>query len=154
MVQDFAGLETFQATVPNDLKSRIQFEEQDILKPNAHADADVYLLRSILHDWSDKYAIQILQNLVPALKDGAWVLIADFISPETSTEGPKWLERLSTIRGMQMMTMDNSPERTEKDWVDVVKRSDSRYSVEAVVTPAGTAMSVIAIQFKAGSAAP
>lgn len=90
----------------------------------------------------------ILKNLVPALKNGARVLIADFIMPETST-GPMWIERLSTTKSMQMMAAVNSKERTEEDWVEVIKRADSRYSVEAVVTPPGSAMAVIEIVFKA-----
>lgn len=150
VVQDFATLESFHSGVPDGLKPRIRFQAQDILQPNACHGADVYLLRSILHDWSDKYAVLILKNLVPALKDGARVLIADFISPESSTSGPTWLERLSTIRSMQMMTVVNAPERAEKDWINVIKRADARYSVEAVVTPPGTAMSVIEIAFSAG----
>ncbi|KXX73822.1 6-hydroxytryprostatin B O-methyltransferase [Madurella mycetomatis] len=134
----------------DDLKPRILFQAQDILQPNAYHGADVYLLRSIPHDWSDKCAILILKNLAPALKDGARVLIADFISPEFGTLGPMWLERLSSIRSMQMMTVVNAPERAGKDWINVIKRADSRYSVEAVVTPPGTAMSVIEIVFSAG----
>jgi hypothetical protein len=149
VVQDFEGLKSFHDGVPDDLKPRITFEAQDILQPNKHQNGDVYLLRSILHDWSDKYAILILSNLVPVLKDGARVLIADFIGPETTQSGPMWLERLSTIRSMQMMTVVNAPERSENDWISVVKRADSRYSVKAVVTPLGTAMSVIEIVFNA-----
>jgi len=147
VVQDFAALGSYHDAVPDDLKPRIRFQAQDILKENAYPNGDVYLLRSILHDWSDKYAILILKNLVPVLKDGARVLIADFIMPETSSSGPMWLERLSTIRSMQMMTVVNAPERAEKDWRDVIKQADLRYSVEAVVTPPGTAMSVIEIKF-------
>ena len=149
VVQDFATLGSYHDAVPDNLKPRIRFEAQDILEPNAYRNGDVYLLRSILHDWSDKYAVLILKNLVPVLKDGARVLIADFIAPETSSSGPMWLERLSTIRSMEMMTVVNAPERTENDWRDVIKRADSRYSVEAVVTPQGTAMSVIEIKFNA-----
>ncbi|KAJ6018709.1 hypothetical protein N7522_000776 [Penicillium canescens] len=99
VVQDFEGLKSFHDGVPDELKPRITFQAQDILQPNKHQNGDVYL-RSILHDWSDKYAVLILSNLVPALKDGARVLIADFIGPEIIQSGPMWLERLSTIRSM------------------------------------------------------
>ena len=146
VVQDFASLESFHKNVPDELKPRISFQAQDILQPNTYRNGDVYLLRSILHDWSDKYAVIILKNLVPALKDGARVLIADFIMPESGT-GPMWVERLSTIKSMQMMTVVNSKERTEKDWAEVVKRADSRYSIQAMVTPPGAAMAVIEIMF-------
>ncbi|KAL8717535.1 MAG: hypothetical protein Q9225_005228 [Loekoesia sp. 1 TL-2023] len=148
VVQDFAPLQSFHETVPDELKPRISFQAQDILQPNTFRDADVYLLRSILYDWSDKYTVIILKNLVPALKDGARVLIADFIMPETGT-GPMWVERLPTINSIQMMTVVNSKERTEKDWAEVIKRADSRYSTEAMVTPPGAAIAVIEIIFKA-----
>lgn len=136
--------------MPEELRSRISFQEQEILKPNKLKDADVYLLRSILHDWSDKYAVIILKNLVPALKDGARVLIADFIMPEAG-KGPMWVERLSTTKSMQMMTMVNSKERAVDDWTSVIHRADSRYTVEAVVEPPGAAMAVIEIKFNANS---
>ncbi|CAG8898854.1 unnamed protein product [Penicillium egyptiacum] len=50
VVQDFEGLKSFHDGVPDNLKPWISFEAQDILKPNAHHNADVYLLRSILRD--------------------------------------------------------------------------------------------------------
>ena len=134
--------------MPDELKPRINFQAQDILLPNTLRDADVYLVRSILHDWSDKYAVIIVKNLVPILNDSARVLIADFVMPETGT-GPMSVERLSTIKSMQMMTVVNSKERTEKDWAEVIKRADSRYSIEAVVTPPGAAIAVMEIMFKA-----
>ena len=147
MVQDFASLSTFESTVPDNLKSRISFQAQDILEPNTLHGADVYLLRSILHDWSDKYAILILKNLVPALKDGARILIADFIMPEQG-KGPNWVERLSTTKSMQMMTVVNAKERTEEDWADIVRRADQRFELKAMVTPSGAAMAVIEIVFR------
>jgi hypothetical protein len=60
-------------------------------------------------------------------------------------------EHLSTSGSMQMMTVVNAPEQAEKDWIDVIQRADSRYYVEAVVTPPGTAMSIIKIMFNASS---
>ena len=44
--------------------------------------ADVYYFRSIFHNWSDKYCIQILQNLVPALKLGAKIVIHEYMLPD------------------------------------------------------------------------
>ena len=41
----------------------------------------MYLLRLVLHDWSNKYATLILHALIPALKQGAKVLINDRIVP-------------------------------------------------------------------------
>jgi hypothetical protein len=50
-------------------------------------DADIYLLRFILHNWSDSYCIDILRRLVPALKDGARVLVNDIVLPDLGGMG-------------------------------------------------------------------
>jgi hypothetical protein len=51
--------------------------------------ADIYLLRWILHDWSDKYCIKILQNLIPALRKGTKIVINDICIPEPGQLGPR-----------------------------------------------------------------
>ncbi|KUJ12941.1 S-adenosyl-L-methionine-dependent methyltransferase [Mollisia scopiformis] len=50
--------------------------------------ADVYYLRLVLHDWSDKYAIRILRNLIPALRKGARVLVSEICVPSPCTLSP------------------------------------------------------------------
>src|SRR4051812_21555044 len=90
-------------------------------------DADVYLFRHILHDWSDKYAIKILQNIVPVMKNGARVIAADFLMLEATT-GPLWKERVATSKSMQMMVVVNAKERTKEDWIELFRRADSRFS--------------------------
>lgn len=60
----------------------------DFLEVQPVHGADVYLLRWILHDWSDKYAIQILRNLTPALKKGARVVVNDVCLPAPGQVGP------------------------------------------------------------------
>jgi hypothetical protein len=39
--------------------------------------ADVYYLRWILHDWSDKYCVKILKSLIPAMKQGARLFLSE-----------------------------------------------------------------------------
>lgn len=68
--------------VPEDLRdrNRLRFMEHDFFKDQPIA-ADVFLLRWVLHDWSDKYAAQILQRLRPGLKKGTKVIIVDLCLP-------------------------------------------------------------------------
>ena len=68
--------------LPEDLADRVRFMAHDFFNEQPILDADVYLLRWILHDWSDKYAIRILRALIPALKDGAKILIIEQVLPE------------------------------------------------------------------------
>ena len=55
--------------------------------------ADVYLIRWCLHNWSDEYSIKILRALIPALKPGARVLVNDGVLPEPNTIDP-WDEKI------------------------------------------------------------
>lgn len=78
------------AEVPEDLKrgERLRFMAHDFFQEQPVKGADVYLLRWVLHDWSDKYAVKILRNLIPALKKGARVLISDLCVPPPCVLSP------------------------------------------------------------------
>lgn len=78
--------ETVQtATVPEDVTGRLIFRAHNFFTEQPRKNADVYFLRSILHDWSDKYAVQILKHLVPALKHGSKVILNEVCLPEPNT---------------------------------------------------------------------
>ncbi|KAJ9657495.1 hypothetical protein H2198_004256 [Neophaeococcomyces mojaviensis] len=66
---------------------KISFEAHNFFTPQPVKDADVYLLRFICHDYSDKYAAKILQSLVPALGPKSKVLIFDGVMPAPGTVG-------------------------------------------------------------------
>ena len=63
-------------------EDRISFAPHDFFTEQPVKGANVYLLRHILHDWSDKYAAQILKALVPALTKDSTILIMERILPE------------------------------------------------------------------------
>jgi len=68
------------------LDDQIDLMNHDFFEDQPVRDADVFLLRWILHDWSDEYAIRILRALVPAMKRGTRVLIHEYIVPEPSED--------------------------------------------------------------------
>lgn len=70
------------APVSKDLEGRISFMVHDFFTPQPVHGADVYVFRWIFHNWSDKYCVRILRNLVPALKHGAKVVINDVVLPK------------------------------------------------------------------------
>jgi hypothetical protein len=69
-------------TASEEFQNRLHFQEHNFFTKQTIKDADLYYLRSILHDWSDKYAIQIIRNLIPALKNGASVMVNEVCLPE------------------------------------------------------------------------
>lgn len=69
-----------QTKIPSDVSDRIDTAVHDFFEPQP-VTADVYVLRQILHDWNDKYCLDILRALMPALKPGAKILCNDFLVP-------------------------------------------------------------------------
>lgn len=74
-----------QRDLPMDLQDRITFMAHDFFDEQPVKHADVYTLRQILHDWSDKYAMRILRALVPSLKADAKVLVLEQVLPEPNS---------------------------------------------------------------------
>ena len=82
LVQDMAHVvEGASTNVPADLSGRVTFMDHDIFTEQPVV-ADVYFLRWILHNWPQKYAIQILKNLIPSLKPGARIIVQEKCMPE------------------------------------------------------------------------
>jgi SAM-dependent methyltransferase len=81
VVQDLPEALTGAAeAVPSEVADRIKFQEHDFFMPQT-VQADVYLFRNIFHNWPDAFAINILQQLVPALRKGSRIVIHDYLLP-------------------------------------------------------------------------
>lgn len=64
---------------------RVRWEAHDFFKEQPVKNARVYLLRFILHDYSDKYAAQILKAIIPAMGPESRILLFDGIMPAPNT---------------------------------------------------------------------
>ncbi|KEZ41639.1 hypothetical protein SAPIO_CDS6951 [Scedosporium apiospermum] len=91
-VEDLPKVQSaFEANVPADLESRVTFLAHDFFQLQP-VEADLYMIKLILHDWPDKECIQILQALRPSLRPGAKILFIDYVgkqdtvSKETQTD--------------------------------------------------------------------
>ncbi len=86
VVQDLPGtVKEGESLLREELKERITFMPHDFFTPQPVKEADVYFFRFILHNWSDNYCIQILRNLLPAMKEGSRVVIYEFLISEMAT---------------------------------------------------------------------
>ncbi|EHY57686.1 hypothetical protein HRR83_005406 [Exophiala dermatitidis] len=56
--------------------------EHDFFGPQPVKGAKAYMLRRVLHDYSDAVCIDILKQIVPAMASDSVVLIADFVFPD------------------------------------------------------------------------
>lgn len=66
-----------ESQAPEDVGDRIKYQSYDFFTDQIVKNADVYVFRTVIHDWPDSYAIRILRNQIPALKTGARILIND-----------------------------------------------------------------------------
>lgn len=73
--------------------SRITFLGHNFLEPQPVTDADIYMFRFVIHDWSDKYVVRILRNIALVMKDHARILIMDYVVASSGSV-PKVVERL------------------------------------------------------------
>jgi 6-hydroxytryprostatin B O-methyltransferase len=74
-----------------DLSSRVSFMQYDFFTPQT-VQADVYFFRHVLHDWSDADCERILKSLLPALKDGARILLSEGVMPSAAARRSALLE--------------------------------------------------------------
>lgn len=82
IVQDKSGVVTEGLqNLPEELDGRVTFMAHDFFDPQPVDGADIYFLRWILHNWPDDSCIRILRALIPALKDGARIIISECIVP-------------------------------------------------------------------------
>lgn len=116
--------------IPEDLQGRLEFMTHDFFTPQTVA-ADLYLLRWILHDWSDKYAVKILRSLIPAMKPGARVLVNESCLPPPGTV-PAAQERVLRGSDLLMWALNNSQERDEGDWRALFEAADPRFRFTGV----------------------
>ncbi|EHK26879.1 uncharacterized protein TRIVIDRAFT_140059 [Trichoderma virens Gv29-8] len=127
IVQDLAGMRTPEAMdkIPKHLTNRVSLTTHDFFQPQTES-ADAYLFRHIFHAFSDKYTIEILRALVPALRPGARIIINDIVLPV-----PGLLSQLEekSIRTMDvlMKAVCNSREREVDDWKSLFEQADKRF---------------------------
>ncbi|MCJ1470776.1 hypothetical protein MMC07_009423 [Pseudocyphellaria aurata] len=78
--------------VPEELRGRISFMAHDIFTTQPVKGADLYFFRFVFHNWSDKYSLSILRNLLPAMKYGSRVLIYEFLPADVAETS--WTKRM------------------------------------------------------------
>ncbi|GAP85193.1 putative S-adenosyl-L-methionine-dependent methyltransferase [Rosellinia necatrix] len=132
---------------PGDLASRLEYQEYDFFTEQVIKDADVYVFRTIFHDWPDTYAVQILKNQIPALKSGATILIND-ICMQPGVEKSR-LANLGKCAYDLMVKMGlNAKERTEEEWKSLLAGADKRFKIQSIVSPPCAIHSVIEVTWQ------
>ncbi|KAF2093822.1 S-adenosyl-L-methionine-dependent methyltransferase [Rhizodiscina lignyota] len=134
-------------SLPEELRQQISFMPHDFFAPQPVEDADVYLFSQIFHDWSDKYCVKILQNVIPVMKKGAKIVIRDqVVPPPGSLE--KWVEKEMRMVDIFMMTNFNAKERELSDWEKLFAEADPRLRIAKMVKPPTSVFTIMEIELR------
>jgi O-methyltransferase domain len=98
------------------------------------AGADAYLLRHIIHDWTDEQSVQILRNCRKVMPAHGRILLVEFTVPAANEAA------LGKDADMMMLTFPGGMERTDAEYAALFEQSGFRL---ATVTPTKSAVSVV-----------
>jgi hypothetical protein len=102
-------------------------------------EGDLYLLKLILHDWTDAQSETILRSIRAAIRPGGHVAIIENILPDQVGHHPGYLMDLN------MMVMTGGRERTAAEFGALLERTGFRMeSVTPTATPMGVVQAVAA----------
>ncbi|KAJ5586890.1 S-adenosyl-L-methionine-dependent methyltransferase [Penicillium hispanicum] len=95
----------------------IEAQGYSMFDPQPVRGAKAYYMRTVLHDWPDKQALQALQRIREAMAEDSVLLINENTVPETG------VPRFSASVDLIMMSMFSSLERTEMQWLSLLERA-------------------------------
>ena len=151
VVQDMPKVQpVFKADLPDELKDRVSFVAHDLHQPQT-TQADIYMLKLILHDYPETEAAKILRALVPALRPGNRVVLIEYIGKvETDGEGkegkegekgekkeaaapapaiPRSIQQMGTATDLRMMALFNAKERPAESYRGIFRAADERFEI-------------------------
>jgi hypothetical protein len=132
-------------TVPSHLTARVKLTTHDFFTPQTEV-AKCYFFRHIFHGFSDKYAIKILQALIPALRKGSRIIVNDGALPEPGTVSYLEEKTARTMDAFMQVTV-NAREREGDDWRALFRRADERFSVVRIWKPEGSALVFVEVEW-------
>lgn len=83
--------------------------------------ADVYLMKHIIHDWNDEESVLILSNLARAAKPGAKLVLLESVVEDEDVPS------LSGLMDLNMLAVTSGRERTAAEYADLMERSGFRF---------------------------
>lgn len=84
-------------------------------------EADVYLMKFIIHDWNDEQSVTILQHLAKSAKPGAKVLLVESVVEEDDNA-----PSMSKVMDLNMLVMTGGKERTAKEYAELFEKTGFR----------------------------
>ena len=121
------------------LESRIDVRSGNFFE-SIPSGADAYLLKHILHDWSDEDCLRILTNVYTVAKPGTKLLVVDAVI------GARNEREFAKILDIQMLVHLRGKERTQAEWKELLHAAG--FQITRVVSTSSFAHVVEAVRIK------
>ena len=129
------------------LGGRIDFMTHDFRQLQPVKDADAYLICQYITNWSDRDLVSIFQQLIPALKPGARLLICDRKWQALGTDSD--VDVLEHRRvDMIVLANTNGRVRNLEEILKVLEMAASRFKWEDLHTVNGSPFMVVEMIWK------
>jgi SAM-dependent methyltransferase len=102
-------------------------------------EADLYLLKNILHDWDDGQSVRILENCRHAIRPGGRVIVVELILGEIGKPGP------APLMDLNMMVMLTGRERTVSEYRALLKKAGFRLDKSSPIRSSMTVIEAAAV---------
>jgi hypothetical protein len=94
------------------------------------AGGDAYVMKNIIHDWSDDDAVTILRNIRTAMAPNGKLLLLEMVLPERANSS------IGLLLDLEMLVTAGGRERTRGEYANLLSRTGFRLTrVTATVTP-------------------
>lgn len=88
--------------------------------------AEIYILKSILHDWNDAQCATILKNCAAAMKSGQALLLIEKLLPDRATENHSVV-----MSDLHMLAVTGGLERTAAEYASLLK--DAGFDIRKMI---------------------
>jgi 6-hydroxytryprostatin B O-methyltransferase len=148
VVQDLPEVvEQGKAKTSDAATEKLEFMPHDFFTEQPVKDADIYLLRQILHDWPDAEATTILKHLVSSMKPGSKIVIMDQVVPPPGLL-PNAQEKAARTIDLVVMSHFNGKQRDMDDWKKIFAAVDEKLVVNNIIVQPGSVLSIIELSMQ------
>ena len=97
-------------------------------------EADIYLLKNVLHDWNDEEAVRILKRCRQAMRTGGRVVVIEMLLGEMGEPG------IAALMDLNMMVLLTGGERTLAEFSGLLQDAGLRFSKRTPIRPSPMAV--------------
>ena len=102
-------------------------------------EADLYLLKHVLHDWDDRQAVRILKNCRRSIRPGGRVVVVEQLLGEVGESG------FAPTGDLNMMVMVTGRERTLSEYRGLLKQAGLRLDKNSPIRSSMTVIEAVAV---------